>query len=76
LIGHPFCPVSLDKMTARGIKPYPMVYDIRDPDLEHWRRLKQLQRWAVWRLYQWLPWQDYRGNYVAPAAHEAPLPLQ
>jgi hypothetical protein len=65
-----------DKMTARGIKPYPMVYDIRDRDLEHWRRLKQFQRWAVWRLYQWLPWQDYRGKYVVPAAHGAPLPLQ
>jgi hypothetical protein len=51
-----------DKMTARGIKPYPMVYDIRQRDPEHWRRLKQFQRWAVWRLSQWLPWQDYSAR--------------
>jgi hypothetical protein len=40
-------------------------------------RLKQFQRWAVWRLYQWLPWLDYLGSFkhAALPADGAPLPL-
>jgi hypothetical protein len=35
-----------DRMVARGIKPYPMVYDPRRKDL------KALQRWAMASIYR------------------------
>jgi hypothetical protein len=42
-----------DKMVARGIEPYPMVYrrDRRD--------LKAFQRWVVTGLYRAVPWEQY-----------------
>jgi hypothetical protein len=41
-----------EKMTARGIRPFPMVYGDR-PDL------KRFQRWVIRREYLWKPWADY-----------------
>ena len=45
-----------EKMTARGIKPYPMVYDPARKDL------KAFQRWVVTGLYRAVAWKDYRGK--------------
>jgi hypothetical protein len=41
-----------EKMTARGIRPFPMVYGDR-PDL------KRFQRWVIRREYLWKPWAEY-----------------
>lgn len=42
-----------NKMVARGIRPYPMVFD-------HTRRdLKRFQRWAVTGLYRAVKFEDY-----------------
>ncbi len=41
-----------EKMTARGIRPFPMVYGDR-PDL------KKFQRWVIRREYLWKPWAQY-----------------
>lgn len=53
-----------DRMVARGVKPYPMVYGDR-PDL------KRFQRWAVTGLYRAIPWSDYRAG----AKRQAPTAL-
>ncbi len=42
-----------DRMVARGILPYPMVYDPNRKDL------KEFQRWAVTGLYRALPFEQY-----------------
>lgn len=42
-----------NKMVGRGIKPYPMVYNRRRPDL------LAFQRWAVTGLYRIVPWDKY-----------------
>lgn len=41
------------KMTERGIKPYPMVYNNAD------KTLKRFQRWVIRRYYQFVEWEDY-----------------
>lgn len=38
---------------ARGIQPYPMVYDRSRLDL------KRFQRWAITGLYRAVPWSKY-----------------
>lgn len=43
-------------MVARGIKPYPMVYDHRRRDL------KAFQRWVVTGLYRSVPWEEYQHS--------------
>lgn len=43
-----------DKMVARGILPYPMVYNNSRRDL------KAFQRWVVRGLYRYVPWNEYR----------------
>jgi len=45
-----------NRMVARGILPYPMVFDNSRRDL------KQFQRWAVTGLYRAVPWGDYDAN--------------
>lgn len=42
-----------DAMVARGVLPYPMVYDQSRDDL------KQFQRWVVRGLYRAIPWREY-----------------
>lgn len=44
-----------DRMVARGILPYPMVYNNASKDL------KRFQRWVVTGLYRAVAWKDYRG---------------
>lgn len=41
-----------DKMVARGVLPYPMVYDCRATNPQRYTLLKQVQRWAVTGLYR------------------------
>jgi hypothetical protein len=43
-------------MVARGIKPYPMVYDRSRKDL------LAFQRWVVMGLYRIVPWDEYRND--------------
>jgi len=50
-----------DKMVARGVLPYPMVYDASRRDL------KAFQRWVVTGLYRAVPWEQYRGKAEAAA---------
>lgn len=45
-----------DKMVARGILPYPMVYNNARRDL------KAFQRWVVTGLYRAVAWKDYTGR--------------
>jgi hypothetical protein len=45
-----------DRMVARGIRPYPMVYDRSRRDLV------AFQRWACTGLYRSVPWSEYRHN--------------
>lgn len=48
-----------DRMVARGIEPFPMVFDCRATDPQRYRGLKQFQRWAVTGLYRAVPFSDY-----------------
>ncbi len=50
-----------DKMVARDIMPYPMVFDAKRRDL------KAFQRWVVTGLYRYVPWADYRYKPEASA---------
>jgi hypothetical protein len=42
-----------ERMKARGIRPYPMVYDRSRRDL------RAFARWAITGLYRRIPWKDY-----------------
>lgn len=55
-----------DRMVARGIRPYPMVFD-------HTRRdLKKFQRWVVTGLYRAVKWEDYDAGYKTSRARKDP----
>lgn len=45
-----------DRMVARGIRPYPMVFDNSRRDL------KRFQRWAVTGLYRAFPFSEYDAS--------------
>jgi hypothetical protein len=45
-----------NEMVARGISPYPMVYNRRRVDLI------SFQRWVVTGLYRIVPWDEYRRS--------------
>lgn len=47
------------RMTDRGIRPYPMVYNNVDP------QLKRFQRWAIRRVYEFVPWEEYDNSGAA-----------
>lgn len=49
-------------MVARGIEPYPMVFDRSRADL------RRFQRWVVTGLYRAVPWEQYQRT-----ATDAPL---
>lgn len=58
------------KMTARGIRPYPMVYGDRNRGLDlggcnerigH-RTLSEFQRWAIRKAYTFIPFEHYDVN--------------
>lgn len=59
-----------EKMTARGIRPYPMVYGDRERGLPlggsnqrigH-RTLSEFQRWAIRKAYTFIPFEHYDVN--------------
>lgn len=57
------------RMIGAGIKPYPMVHDrfrIERPD--HYRRLRQFQRWALWGTHRKVPFSEYDPTYRTPRA--------
>jgi hypothetical protein len=58
-----------ERMTARGILPYPMVYNNQD------KELKKFQRWAVRRYYKIVPWLEYRRDFAKylPVKEQATL---
>jgi hypothetical protein len=47
-----------NRMVARGISPYPMVFD--HTNLE----LKKFQRWVIRRYYQFIPWEQYNKKFT------------
>lgn len=51
-----------NEMVARGIQPYPMVFDCRATDPRRYRALKQFQRWAVTGLYRAIPFSEYDSS--------------
>jgi hypothetical protein len=53
-------------MVARGIKPYPMVFDRSRKDL------LAFQRWVVMGLYRIVPWDEYRSD----DKHENSMPQE
>lgn len=53
-----------ERMTALGIRPYPMVYEEDGPKPE----LKRFQRWVIRREYLWKPWAEYSTRRVPDAA--------
>lgn len=48
-----------DRMVARGVLPYPMVYDCRATDPSRYQELKRFQRWVVTGLYRAVPFSEY-----------------
>jgi hypothetical protein len=48
------------RMRDRGIMPYPMVHDrFRQDNPEHYKKLKQFQRWAIWGIHRETHFDDY-----------------
>lgn len=45
-----------ERMTAKGIRPYPMVYNNADPTL------KRFQRWVIRKYYTFIPFDQYDAN--------------
>lgn len=57
-------------MVARGVEPYPMVYDrTTKPEL------RRFQRWVIRGLYRAVPFEDYRENEPAKTAPSGELEL-
>lgn len=54
--------LRFNAMVARGIEPFPMVFDCRATDADRYRRLKQFQRWVVTGLYRAVPWAEYDAS--------------
>lgn len=51
-------------MVARGIRPYPMVHiEAQKVSYDHWRRLKQFQRWVIRGTYKVAPFEDYDPSF-------------
>lgn len=51
-----------NRMIARKIEPFPMVFDCRASDPERYRALKKFQRWVVTGLYRAVPFKDYDAS--------------
>lgn len=53
-----------EKMTALGIRPYPMVHetDARARGLDWYLTLKRFQRWVIRRYYTVVPFAEYDVN--------------
>lgn len=57
-----------ERMKAREIRPYPMVYDCRSTDPERYRLMKKFQRWAVTGIHKVAPFEDYDASRRRVAA--------
>jgi hypothetical protein len=55
------------RMTDRGIKPYPMVYNNQD------RQMKRFQRWVIRRYYEFIPFSEYSQRWAHHNAEQAEL---
>lgn len=58
-----------EKMTARGIRPYPMVFNNADPVL------KRFQRWVIRKYYTFVPFAEYNVNAKGRAFDDEQLPI-
>jgi hypothetical protein len=59
-----------DRMVARGIRPYPMVFggDEKTPRPREYQRLKRFQRWVLRRDYMHKPFERWEAEeYATPA---------
>jgi hypothetical protein len=54
----------VEKMRARGILPYPMVFDCRATDPERYALMKRVQRWVVRGTYHAQPFSEYDPNWT------------
>ena len=54
-----------NRMTERGISPYPMVFDKARKDLV------AFQRWVVTGLYRAVPWNEYERSTKSPESSAA-----
>lgn len=59
-----------NRMTDRGIEPYPMVFDCRATDPQRHHDLKRFQRWVVTGLYRAVPFSDYDAGRRAMRGDE------
>lgn len=58
-----------DRMVERGIRPYPMIHDrFRTERPDHWKRLKQFQRWVLRGTYKVAPFAEYSTSFRKAAA--------
>jgi hypothetical protein len=62
-------------LVAKGIQPFPMVFDCRAKDAALYRRLKQFQRWVVTGLYRAVPFTDYDAGYKSDRSVAAQLQM-
>lgn len=58
-----------DRMVERGIEPYPMVYNNQS------RELKTFARWVIRQYYEFIPWKEYRRDYLKLQPKIDPLQL-
>jgi hypothetical protein len=64
-----------DAMVARGIRPYPMVFDCRATDPARYHELKRFQRWVVTGLYRAVPFSEYDAGRKAHHARPGQMDL-
>lgn len=50
----------IEKMKAKNILPYPMVYT--KPNEKPKKHLKDIQRWVIRKYYQFIPFSEYTTN--------------
>lgn len=60
----------LNRMTERGIRPYPMVFggDDNRPRPRGYQRLKRFQRWVLQRHYMHRPFDDWEAEEYTVSA--------
>ena len=56
-----------NRMIEIGLRPYPMVYDVKNADAE----IKAFQTWVIRRTYMKIPFENYKGSGFKPII---PLP--
>lgn len=65
----------IGRMIDRKIEPFPMVFDCRDRDPEHYRALKRFQRWAINGQYRMFPFSDYNTRTLGRPPDERQMVL-